>query len=67
MKGDNNEMSKEWSYVRSGGVWEIAERNRGQEFGCMHDQDEEGGKKMMKSSVNETNAYDCYQDENSLT
>ena len=41
--------------MRSGGVWEITERNRGQECGCMRDQDERGGNRMMKSSVNETN------------
>ena len=55
MKGYNNEMSKGWSYVRSGGVWEITDRSRGRGCGCMRDQDEEGGNRMMKSNVNETN------------
>ena len=41
--------------MRSGGVWEITERTIGQECGCMRDQDEEGGNRMTKSSVNETN------------
>ena len=48
-------MSKGWSYVRSGGVEEITERSRGRGCGCMHDQDEEGGNRRMKSSVSETN------------
>ena len=38
--------------MRSGGVWEITERRKGQGCGCMRDQDEEEGNRMMKSSVN---------------
>ena len=41
--------------MRSGGVWEITERSRGQGCGCMRDQDEEEGNRTMKSSVNKPN------------
>ena len=41
--------------MRSGGVWEITGRRRGQGCGCMRDQDEEEGNRTMKSSVNKTN------------
>ena len=58
---------REWKYVRNGRLCEVTERSRGQRCVCMRDQDGGRSDGTRESSVDETNACDCYQTENALT
>ena len=67
IEGYVNEKAREWKYVRSEILWEMTEWSRGQRCVCMRDQDGGRSDGTRGSSVDETNACDCYQTENALT